>query len=190
MTLTGPGGVGKTRLALRVAAETLESFPDGAFLVDLARLTDPDLVPSATATALGLREQPGQTLSETLVDYLRDRRILLLFDNFEHLLPRPPLVADLLAAAPGLKVLVTSRARLGLQAEHEYQVETLPVPDPAAPLPLDELIAVRRRRPLHLPRAGAAARLCTDRGRMPKPSPRSCASSTDCRSRSSLPRLG
>ena len=62
VTLTGPGGVGKTRLALRVAAESLESFPDGAFLVDLARLTDPDLVPSATATALGLREQPGQTL--------------------------------------------------------------------------------------------------------------------------------
>jgi predicted ATPase/class 3 adenylate cyclase len=140
VTLTGTGGVGKTRLALRVAAETLESFPDGAFLVDLARLTDPELVASATATALGLREQPGQTLSETLVDHLRNRRILLVFDNFEHLLPSATVVAHLLAAVPSLKVLVTSRARLRLQGEHEYQVETLPVPDPAAPITLEELI--------------------------------------------------
>ena len=73
VTLTGPGGVGKTRLGLRVAAGTLESFPDGAFLVDLARQTDPDLVPSAAATALGLREQPGQTLPETLAAHLRDK---------------------------------------------------------------------------------------------------------------------
>ena len=131
VTLTGPGGVGKTRLALRVAAESLESFQDGAFLVDLSRQADPDLVPSSTATALGLREQPGQSKTDALKDYLRDRRILLLFDNFEHLLPAATLVADLLAAAPGLKVLATSRARLDLQAEHEYQVETLPVPDPA-----------------------------------------------------------
>src|SRR5215217_7017343 len=104
VTLTGPGGVGKTRLALRVAAESLESFPDGAILVDLARQTDPDLVPSATAVALGLREQPGQTVSVTLMDHLKDRRILLLFDNFEHLLPSATLVADLLVSAPGLKV--------------------------------------------------------------------------------------
>jgi class 3 adenylate cyclase len=82
VTLTGPGGVGKTRLALRVAAELLESFPAGVFMVDLARLTDPALVPSATATALGLREQPGQSLEQTLAEYLRERHILLLFDNF------------------------------------------------------------------------------------------------------------
>src|SRR5215213_8489787 len=129
VTLSGPGGVGKTRLGTRVAAEALESFADGVFMVDLARLTDPDLVPSATATALGLREQPGQTLSQTLVDYLRDRTILLLFDNFEHVLPAATLVADLLTAAPSLKVLATSRARLGLQAEREYGVEPLPIPD-------------------------------------------------------------
>jgi predicted ATPase/class 3 adenylate cyclase len=141
VTLTGVGGVGKTRLGLRVAAEALESFPDGGFLVDLARQTDPDLVPTASASALGLREQSGQTMTGMLGDYLRNRRTLLLFDNFEHLLPSAMLVADLLAAAPGLKVLVTSRARLGLQAEHEYQVETLPVPDPALSLPLDELKA-------------------------------------------------
>src|SRR5215213_8414294 len=139
VTLTGPGGVGKTRLGLRVAAEAMESFPDGAFLIDLARLTDPELVASATATALGLREQPGQTLSETLVDHLRDLRLLLLFDNFEHVLSAAPLVADLLRSAPGLKVLVTSRARLGLQAEHEYRVEPLPIPDRESLPPLAEL---------------------------------------------------
>jgi predicted ATPase len=139
VTLTGPGGVGKTRLGTRIAAEALESFPDGAFMVDLARLTDPDLVPSATATALGLREQPGQTLAQTLADYLRDRKILLLLDNFEHVLPAATLVADLLAAAPGLKVLATSRARLGLQAEREYRVEPMPIPDQESLPPLAEL---------------------------------------------------
>lgn len=139
VTLTGPGGVGKTRLGLRVAAEALESFPDGVFLVDLARQTDPALVPSATAAALGLREQPGQTLAETLASHLHDRRILLVFDNFEHVLPAATLIADLIASSPALTVLATSRARLGLQAEHEYRVETLPVPDLAALPPLEEL---------------------------------------------------
>jgi predicted ATPase/class 3 adenylate cyclase len=139
VTLTGPGGVGKTRLGMRVAAEVLESFPDGAFLIDLARLTDPELVASATATALGLREQPGQSLSQTLAEYLRELRILLLFDNFEHVLPAAPLVAELLASAPRLKVLATSRARLGLQAEHEYRVEPMPIPDQESLPPLAEL---------------------------------------------------
>src|SRR5215208_30240 len=139
VTLTGPGGVGKTRLGTRVVAEALESFPDGVFMVDLARLTDPDLVPSATATALGLREQPGQTLSQTLADYLRERTILLLFDNFEHVLLAATLVAELLAAAPGLKVLATSRARLGLLAEREYRVEPMPIPDQESLPPLAEL---------------------------------------------------
>ena len=163
VTLTGPGGVGKTRLALRVAAESLEAFPDGVFLVDLARQTDPALVPSATATALGLREQPGQTLTETLVTHLRDKRMLLFFDNFEHLLPAATLVADLLAAAPGVTVLATSRARLGLQAEHEYRVETLPVPDLEKLPPLEDLAQLRRRRPLRLAGAGAAPQFCADR---------------------------
>jgi predicted ATPase/class 3 adenylate cyclase len=139
VTLTGPGGVGKTRLGTRIAAEALESFPDGVFMVDLARLTDPDLVPSATATALGLREQPGQSLAQTLADYLREREILLLFDNFEHVLPAATLVADLLMTAPGLKVLATSRSRLDLQAEREYRVEPLPIPDPESLPPLAEL---------------------------------------------------
>src|SRR5918998_2782045 len=139
VTLTGPGGVGKTRLGTRIAAEALEAFPDGAFMVDLARLTDPNLVPSATATALGLREQAGQTLARTLADYLRERKILLLFDNFEHVLAAATLIADLLAAAPGLKVLATSRARLGLLAEREYRVEPMPIPDQGSLPPLEVL---------------------------------------------------
>jgi predicted ATPase/class 3 adenylate cyclase len=140
VTLTGTGGIGKTRLALRVAAESLEAFPDGVFLVDLARQSDPALVPSATATALGVREQSGQPLAETLLAYLRDKRLLLVYDNSEHLLPAATQVAELLAGAPELKVLATSRARLGLQAEHEYQVETLPVPDLARLPPLADLV--------------------------------------------------
>jgi predicted ATPase len=139
LTLTGTGGVGKTRLALQVAAEALESFPDGVFLIDLARLNDPALIPSATATALGLQEQHGKPLLETLADYLRERQILLLFDNFEHVLPAATFLADLLVAAPNLKVMVTSRARLGLLAEHEYQVETLPVPNLSSLPSLEEL---------------------------------------------------
>jgi predicted ATPase/class 3 adenylate cyclase len=139
VTLTGSGGVGKTRLALRVAAESLESFSDGVFVIDLAALSDHTLVPSATATALGLHEQPGQTMAETLAAHLRDRHVLLLFDNFEHLLAAATLVSDLIAAAPHMKVLATSRSRLGLQAEHEYGVETLPVPDLTSLPPLAEL---------------------------------------------------
>jgi predicted ATPase len=131
--------VGKTRLAWHVAANALADFPDGVFVVDLAALTDPALVPSAAAMALGLREHSGQSLSETLIAYLRDRRLLLLFDNFEHLLPAATLVSSLIAATPQVKVLATSRARLGLQAEYEYDVETLPVPDLAALLPPAEL---------------------------------------------------
>jgi predicted ATPase len=108
-------------------------------VVDLARQTDPALVPAATIAALGLREQPGQPREALLTDHLRDRRLLLLFDNFEHLLPAATLVADLLAAAPGLTVLATSRARLDLRAEYEYRVETLPVPAPDPLPPLEEL---------------------------------------------------
>jgi predicted ATPase len=89
-----------------------------------------------------LREQPGQGLKQTLTDYLGARTILLLLDNFEHVIPAATLVADLLAAAPGVKVLATSRARLGLQAEHEYGVEPLPIPDQESLPPLAELSAV------------------------------------------------
>jgi predicted ATPase/DNA-binding SARP family transcriptional activator len=128
LTLTGPGGTGKTRLGLEVAAELLGQFTDGVYLVDLAPLRNPHLVGAAIAQVLGVRETGGQPLIESLKGHLRDRQLLLVLDNFEHLLPAAPLVAELRAVAPGLKVLVTSRAPLRLQGEKEYPVPPLPVP--------------------------------------------------------------
>jgi predicted ATPase/class 3 adenylate cyclase/Tfp pilus assembly protein PilF len=134
VTLTGAGGVGKTRLALRAAAELHGAFPDGAWLISLAPVADPALVPSAIAQALGVREAGGRTLAEGLRDHLRDKRLLLIVDNCEHLLPgAAPAVTDLLAAAPRLKVLATSRAPLRLAGEREYPVPPLRLPDPPAP---------------------------------------------------------
>jgi AAA domain len=142
LTLTGPGGTGKTRLALQAAAEVLDPagpdggpdggpFPDGAWFVDLAPLTDPALVPAAVAQALGVREAAGRPLAAALRDHLRERRLLLVLDNCEHLLPAvAPLVADLLAACPGLTVLATSRAPLRLAGEQEYALSPLTVPGP------------------------------------------------------------
>jgi predicted ATPase/class 3 adenylate cyclase len=129
VTLTGPGGVGKTRLALQAAADLLEVFPDGAFFIELAPLTDPALVPSTVASALGVREEGGQPLVEALAAFLRDRRLLLSLDNFEHLLPAAPVVSDLLRACPEVKILATSRAPLHVRGEREYPVPTLAVPD-------------------------------------------------------------
>src|SRR5688572_11022378 len=114
VTLTGPGGVGKTRLALQAAADLLELFPDGAFFVDLAPLIDPALVPSTVASALGVREEGGRPVVEALVAFLHDRQLLLVLDNFEHLLAAAPVIGDLLRACPRLKVLATSRAPLHL----------------------------------------------------------------------------
>lgn len=130
LTLVGPGGTGKTRLALQVAAEILEEFSDGVFAVGLAPIKDPSVVASTIAAALGVREAGGQHLTDTLKDYLRDKQMLLLLDNFEQLLEAAPLVWELLATAPRLKVLATSRASLGLSAEHEYFVPPMSLPDP------------------------------------------------------------
>ncbi|MDP9350852.1 MAG: tetratricopeptide repeat protein [Chloroflexota bacterium] len=129
LTLTGPGGTGKTRLVLRVAGECLGSFPDGVWFADISPITDPGLVISAVAQALGVREVGGQPLIESIGTYLRDRRLLLVLDNFEHLLEAAPLVAELLGSSPGLKVLATSRAALRLSAEHLYLVPPLGLPD-------------------------------------------------------------
>jgi predicted ATPase/DNA-binding XRE family transcriptional regulator len=133
LTLTGPGGVGKTRLALEVAARVAGgshgAFADGVVFVPLAPLRDPAVVPSALAGALGIREVTGQALPETLQQHLRDRQIVVLMDNFEHLLEAAPLVSDLLAACPGLTVLTTSRAPLRLTGEHQFPVPPLSLPD-------------------------------------------------------------
>ncbi len=130
LTLTGPGGTGKTRLALQVAADALDDFEHGAFFVSLAPITDPGLVLSTIAQALGVKETAGQPLIETLRDYLRDRSLLLVLDNFEQVLSAAPQVADLLSACPKVKALVTSRAALRLYGEHEFPVPPLTLPDP------------------------------------------------------------
>jgi predicted ATPase/class 3 adenylate cyclase/DNA-binding CsgD family transcriptional regulator len=142
LTMTGPGGSGKTRLSLRVAAEMLDHLPDGVFFVGLAPLHDPELVASAIAHALDERASATQPLLEALQASLRDRHIMLLLDNFEHLPTAVPQVAALLAACPGLKVLATSRAPLRLYGEREFPVLPLALPDLHHFAPLDELAQV------------------------------------------------
>jgi predicted ATPase/class 3 adenylate cyclase len=129
LTLTGPGGVGKTRLALQAAAELIEEFQDGAYFVDLTPVHDPDLVASAIAQVLGVRDAVGQPAIDSLKEYLRDKHMLLVLDNFEHLVRAAALVAQLLAASPGLRVLVTSRAALHVRGEQEFTVSPLQLPD-------------------------------------------------------------
>jgi predicted ATPase/class 3 adenylate cyclase/Tfp pilus assembly protein PilF len=139
LTLTGPGGIGKTRLALQAAADLLDEFPDGTYFVQLATLTEAELFISAVAETLGVREIGEQPLDETLKDYLHERRLLLLLDNFEQVLGAAPTVTELLTAAPGLKVLATSRAPLGLYGEHELPVPPLTLPDLKLQPPLERL---------------------------------------------------
>ena len=132
VTLTGPGGTGKTRLALQVAAERLTRYADGAFFVELAPIRDPGLVGTAVASALSVREANDRALIETLHEWLRDRELLLVLDNFEQVLAAGALVSDLLSGAPRLRILVTSRAVLHLHGEHEHQVPPLRIPDAAS----------------------------------------------------------
>jgi predicted ATPase/class 3 adenylate cyclase len=139
LTLTGPGGTGKTRLALQAAAELVEEFEDGVFFVNLAPLTDPELVPSSIAQVLGVRETGGRSLPERLHEHLRERRMLLVLDNFEQVVEAAPVVTALLAAAPRLKVLVTSRTALHLRGEKGYVVPPLSLPDPKQLPPLERL---------------------------------------------------
>jgi predicted ATPase/class 3 adenylate cyclase len=129
LTLTGPGGIGKTRLALQTAADLLDDLPDGAFFAQLATLTEAELFLPAVAETLGVRETGEIPLDESLKDYLSERRLLLVLDNFEQVLEAAPSVTELLAVAQGLKVLATSRTPLRLYGEHEYAVPPLSVPD-------------------------------------------------------------
>jgi predicted ATPase/DNA-binding CsgD family transcriptional regulator len=129
VTLTGTGGVGKTRLALEVAAAASRDFADGICFVALASLTDPALVVSTIAQALGVREQGSQPRLHSLKDSLREKHLLLLLDNFEQVVLAASVVAELLAAAPHLQVLVTSRTSLHLSGEHEFVVPPLTLPD-------------------------------------------------------------
>ncbi|MFL5804472.1 MAG: ATP-binding protein [Roseiflexaceae bacterium] len=141
LTFTGFGGVGKTRLALHVAADAQGAFGEGVCFVGLAPLTDATLVISAIARALGVKPEGSRPLIETLQDHLRASCLLLLLDNFEHLLDAAPLITDLLAACPRLKALVTSRAPLRIYGEQEFAVPPLALPKckPAAPSPFTNL---------------------------------------------------
>lgn len=151
LTLTGAGGTGKTRLSLQVAGEILTEFRDGAFFVDLSSVTDPALVPSAVAGALDVPEVPGRTILEGVKEHLVTRELLLVVDNFEQVAEAASVVEELLTAAPGLKVLVTSRVVLSVRGEQEYAVPPLEPPD------LDELPDLPTLRRVE------AVRLFTDR---------------------------
>jgi predicted ATPase/DNA-binding CsgD family transcriptional regulator len=133
VTLTGPGGIGKTRLALAAARGVQPAFRDGVWYVDLAPLHDPAEINAAIGQALGLEEAAVLPPAERVAAYLRDRHLLLVLDNFEHLSPAAARVAELLAAAPALKVLVTSREPLKLRLEHQIPVAGLALPDLRAP---------------------------------------------------------
>jgi predicted ATPase/serine/threonine protein kinase len=132
VTVTGPGGIGKTRLAVQVANRLVELFPGGTYFVPLSSLNDPGLIASMILQALGIREAGGQSALEILKRNLQDSSrgpILLVLDNFEHLIQAAPTVADLLASCPNLRIMVTSRAALHLYGEHEFPVPPLALPD-------------------------------------------------------------
>ena len=155
VTLTGPGGVGKTRLALAAAAAAGEAAADGAAFVSLAPVQEAALVPAVIAAALEVQGSGNRTLADDLVDRIRDERFLLILDNFERLLDAAPLVAELLRGCPRLTVLATSRRRLRLSGEHEIPVPPLPLADLDRPSTVEELAGVPSVR-LFVERAQAA----------------------------------
>lgn len=157
VTLTGPGGAGKTRLALQVGAEMLPEFADGVVFVPLAPLFSSESVIPAIADALSVRERGTTPLQTTLTAYLRDMRVLLLLDNFEHVLDTSIAVNDLLMNCANLKVIVTSRTALHLQSEHIFSVDPLALPEPGRNLVVEDI-----------PQFGALA-LFVDRARMAMP---------------------
>jgi predicted ATPase/DNA-binding CsgD family transcriptional regulator len=158
LTLTGPGGSGKTRLALAVADEVLEGYEDGVWLVELAPLSEPELVPQALVSVLGAREAPGSTLTETLAGHLETKALLLILDNCEHLVGAcASLTEALLGRCPGLSVLATSREALGVEGEILFVVPQLSLPDPRRITAADSLSEYE------------AARLFVERARAVRP---------------------
>src|SRR5919108_67720 len=139
VTLTGPGGVGKTRLAMEVARRVVDDFPDGACFVSLAPVTDHRLLASTIGQALGLRESGEKRVLERVAAYLQEREMLLWLDSFEQLLEASPVVSELLTACSDVTFLVTSRAALRISGEHEFPVPPLALPDPSN-LPADDTL--------------------------------------------------
>jgi predicted ATPase/class 3 adenylate cyclase len=131
LTLTGPGGAGKTRLALQLGAEAIDEFPDGVFFVTLAPVMEAELVVEAIAQTLAVRERPGKTIAVALREFVLEKQLLLVLDNFEHVIEAAPAIAELIGESARVKVVVTSRAPIHVAAEHEYVVPPLRVPDPA-----------------------------------------------------------
>jgi predicted ATPase/class 3 adenylate cyclase len=131
LTLTGPGGTGKTRLSLEVASRSMDAFPDGVFFVELAAIRDAELVPTTVAQTLGLADRAGRSTSERLADHIGSRCMLLVLDNFEQVTEAAHQVRDLIEAAPNLTILVSSRSVLRVSGEQEYPVPPLGLPDPA-----------------------------------------------------------
>ncbi len=145
VTLTGPGGTGKTRLSLQIAAEVSDHFSDGVFFVPLAPISDATLVPSAIAQALQIPVSGNQPVDERLRDWLKGKRLLLVLDNFEQVLPAGSMVTDLLRSEESIRMLITSRAPLRLYGEREYPVPSLRLPKrlPDDPERLSQFEAVR-----------------------------------------------
>jgi predicted ATPase/class 3 adenylate cyclase len=140
LTLTGPGGTGKTRLSLQLAAEAAEWFPDGTYWVPLAPITDPELVPSTIAHSLGVQVSGKEAPLDRVREHVRNKRMLLVMDNFEQILPAVTDVSALLGSSPELRVLASSRAPLRISGEQEYPVPPLELPDPER-LPALEVLA-------------------------------------------------
>jgi predicted ATPase/DNA-binding CsgD family transcriptional regulator len=173
LSMIGTGGIGKTRLAIGVATELLADFTDGVSFVALAPLRDPDMVLPTIAYTLGIKESGSEPVTERLYTYLRDTHLLLVLDNFEHLMPAAPLVGELLTTCPQLKLLVTSREVLHLRAEQQFSVPPLAVPDrkhvaqvqsltkhPALDLFLQRARAVKHEFQLHESNTQALAEIC------------------------------
>ena len=139
LTLTGPPGIGKTRLALEVAHEAIDRFRDGVFFVGLASTLDPDLVLTAIARTLGMNDKSGESLMGKLRQALGSKQMLLALDNFEQVLDAGPLLLELLSACPDLKIMITSREALYVHGEQQFSVPALATADPANLPPLEDM---------------------------------------------------
>jgi predicted ATPase/class 3 adenylate cyclase len=173
VTLTGPGGTGKTRLALEVATSLEDGLRDGAAFVALAPIVDPELVPEAIARTLGILAEQGRSTLDVVIDRLREAEFVLVLDNFEQVIDGAPAVSRLLRAAPGVRVIATSREALRVDGEHEYPVPPMALPDVTADEPehllgyesvalfVERAMSVDPRFRLDAANAGAVARICS-----------------------------